>query len=853
MELGMAAAGAAAAAEVGVELFEYNRRNYMFDQKLHWARFNLGANLAIAQVEQYRQDVADLTALTTGRMDLYHALAAMIGTIATAILAEGRLGLNAPAPPSWHMGLVMVNLAGAYVFLGLTIWMAMHAALRAGSASTHMLTRFVRLPVPGLWMLDRARKFLASFEEQPLREAFRIPFFRHQFADKQLNEKQLEMDPDALRRTRHGNDVPAWYRMEKVIDQSEPYESMMPLQARGTAPEHFEVYREIQNEWWPFDVYSRLSLFISLMHLTHCWTYQAIGHYFSETRSIFAAGCVVIPVSTFQQILLTLDIMPSHGERLPLQRLAPFAQFLAWIGLCIEYKRWWDQAEAIIGYICVYSCYAIHIIYTLQLLRICSPDYDRAPDQSEVPAGSWWPGSWALPRAFKHAIWLVAPPRHLEEGQNDLAGEVRAEAQSVSAAAKQGIDIERKCSKRRDVHRALGTQGESPAWFNVRTGLLAILLSWCYLVIGFSVDLVNQGTPHPSLLSAPGLPDMLRDPRYRPPKFGSDEAPEAGTGGIEMGLAKGMRPFAVERRLQNDMLTACGMGETHCQNLAERMTNLLPQLGNIIAGRTRKIMQMEPMPPVDTVLMQTFEGRVNIRWPALFHPRLLACGSSSVGKVLVALAQHGRGALIVAPAIRDSSEDINAKALAFSLQGTAAYGPLLSATWDAFGLLLSTASGVLLECPGEGPDEGIWRCQPLSGLNLPFERTQLSRGSVAVSRSEGSNKVSAFEIAVAFPGERAVSVFSHSGTTDDFWIPTGEVQISTEVASMAFSPTERELLVATVDGGVSRLNLRQGSTQAVSHHRDSQLSNSQALCFLPGGRYLRLIKPVAEDPMLLFG
>ena len=30
-------------------------------------------------------------------------------------------------------------------------------------------------------------------------------------------------------------------------------------------------------------------------------------------------------------------------------------------------------------------------------------------------------------------------------------------------------------AKRRDVHRALGKQGESPAWFNVRTGLLGLL------------------------------------------------------------------------------------------------------------------------------------------------------------------------------------------------------------------------------------------------------------------------------------------------------------------------------------------------------------------------------------------
>lgn len=32
-------------------------------------------------------------------------------------------------------------------------------------------------------------------------------------------------------------------------------------------------------------------------------------------------------------------------------------------------------------------------------------------------------------------------------------------------------------AKRRDVHRALGKQGESPAWFNVRIGLLGLLVA----------------------------------------------------------------------------------------------------------------------------------------------------------------------------------------------------------------------------------------------------------------------------------------------------------------------------------------------------------------------------------------
>eukprot|EP00446_Apocalathium_sp_SHHI-4_P024680 CAMPEP_0177261754 /NCGR_PEP_ID=MMETSP0367-20130122/60000_1 /TAXON_ID=447022 ORGANISM="Scrippsiella hangoei-like, Strain SHHI-4" /NCGR_SAMPLE_ID=MMETSP0367 /ASSEMBLY_ACC=CAM_ASM_000362 /LENGTH=48 /DNA_ID= /DNA_START= /DNA_END= /DNA_ORIENTATION= len=44
----IAAAAAAATAGVGAGLFSYNRGNYMFDQKMHYTRFQAGLNMAIA-------------------------------------------------------------------------------------------------------------------------------------------------------------------------------------------------------------------------------------------------------------------------------------------------------------------------------------------------------------------------------------------------------------------------------------------------------------------------------------------------------------------------------------------------------------------------------------------------------------------------------------------------------------------------------------------------------------------------------------------------------------------------------------------------------------------------------------
>merc|ERR1711920_1009568 len=155
---------------------------------------------------------------------------------------------------------------------------------------------------------------------------------------------------------------------------------------------------------------------------------------------------------------------------------------------------------------------------------------------SEIPGAAWWPGSWKLPSAFQCAYYIVAPPDGLEAGQYDLVGEMRKEAQGSNSDGLK-TDLQK---KRRDVHRELGGMKEFPAWNTVKVGLIMSIICWVWLVFGYTIEVINQGTMHPSLISAPGMPNNARDPRYRPAKVGAAEATEVGTGGIERGPAKGM-------------------------------------------------------------------------------------------------------------------------------------------------------------------------------------------------------------------------------------------------------------------------------------------------------------------------
>lgn len=828
MEVG-AAAAAATAGGVGMGLFSYNRGNYTFDQKNHYTRFTAGLNMAIAQTGIYKQDIAQLTALTVTRQDCYHGIAAMGLTILTAIYCPGRVGLHTPPPPGWLMGLAFLNIAGCYLFLGLTLWLAMHASMRADTAATHMLTRFVRLPIPSQGMLDKARKFLSSYEEQPLKEVFRVPFTRHQ-QERKYNQggfnEDVDIDDAAKARSRHGHDVPAWYRKEKAIDNVNTIEtigSMMPLDAQGTAPEHFEAYRELQMEWFPYDVYARLSIFLAFMHLTHCWAYMQIAHQLQETRALFACAIVILPMFVLQQVILTLDIIP---KGLPIERLGPFALWFAFAAAAIEYKRWYTEEAQFVGFVLVYIAYGIHIIYTLQLLRLCAPS-EEAPEVAESPGASWWPGEWRLPSAFQHAIWLVAPPRQLQDGEHDIAGELRAMQrggpEATGAAPTQA-------ERRADVLRAFGKQGESPAWFNVKVGLISLVIAWCFLTFGFTIEVINQGTAHPSLLNAHGMPNNARDPRYRPAKPGHHEPVEVGTGGVAAGPAKGVHSEAVHRRLGSmDLASGFAPQSATRQEIADKLRDLVPYLQELARTGSAPVLAA----PAQSVELTP----VAVQWPPLFEPQHLAC--SEAFPAALALSRHGRGALIATPAA-DAQGAVDAKHLI--LEGVAAHGPVLATSWDSEGLLLVSASGVILECPGANPVDGRWHCVALAGARLPLAMGgKPFAGTVAVTRvaRHAGGAAPALRAAVLFPGEASVTIFARAGHAAAAWLPTGEVRVSAPAVAASFAAAGEHLLLTAADGSVAKMMMADGSVSEAAiggnHGHDWK-----GACLLPSGSLARL-------------
>jgi len=392
---------------------------------------------------------------------------------------------------------------------------------------------------------------------------------------------------------------------------------------------------------------------------------------------------------------------------------------------------------------------------------------------------------------------------------------------------------------------------------------LGMLIAWIYLTFGFTIEIINAHTDHPSLLNAFGLPNNLRDPRYRPPKAGYSKPTEVGTGGIEHGPLMGevhhRRLSEVEGKSTEELLAAVPRHE-----LADKLRGVLPYLrdlaqGKIPMGERQTLPAVASMVPEVSSPLSGGVARAALRWPALFEPRVLACGhlaAHAAGKVAIALSQHGRGTVISTQATHVGAEEIPAETHAFSLEGASDFGPLLSASWDELGLTLLSATGVTLECPGAGPTEGLWRCHSILSAKLPLERG----GTVALVRlpkviSQGQ-EVSPLRAAVAFPGESSVTVFAHSGHHASSWLPVGEVRTRTHATSAAFTAEAKDLLIASSDGAVARLRMDDGSVETASQSQFHGGIHWQATCGLASGGFARLAlsqEPGSREPAFFLG
>jgi len=298
----LAAASAAAAAGAGGTLFQYNRENYLYDRKMRQETEYQIMDFRIKQAELWREDVRDIIGLTSVKMDTYLIVNAVQLGFTVMAFCEGRL---ASGTPTWLVGCHTLSLAGAFMYLLMSVWFSMHASITAKSYETRLLTQLVRLPVPSWTQLEGARTYGSTFEKAKTNQMFRVPFV--------MGTQQQVLGEAA---------TSSESQEQGSIEGGEGSTDLWGLEGRGegiyeldgsirTNPDqlrHLNLIKEVMKYWQSYDGFARVAMSMGTNQLILGLSYYVIGYVLISNKAIMACWLVVLLFMVIATALIRLDM-----------------------------------------------------------------------------------------------------------------------------------------------------------------------------------------------------------------------------------------------------------------------------------------------------------------------------------------------------------------------------------------------------------------------------------------------------------------------------------------------------------------------------------------------------------------
>jgi len=316
MVLEAAATAATGAAVGGAGLFEYNRKNFLYDRKLRQDTEYQILDFRIKQAELWREDVKDITGLTTVKMDTYNLICAVMLGFCVVAFCEGRLH---PGTPPWIVGCHTLSLGGAFIYFTMGLWLSMQASITAKAYEVRLLTQIVRLPVPSWTQLEGARTYGSAFEKADARQMFRVPFVmgtQERVCDytktreskkkaRENAEQGAEYDAPTGMRNRSKKSADVWGLEGRGDDI---YELDGTLRSDPRMLRHMSVIREAQKYWLAHDGLARVALSLGTNQLVTALSYYVIGYVLVSNHAVIASWLVVMLLMVLMAALVRLDM-----------------------------------------------------------------------------------------------------------------------------------------------------------------------------------------------------------------------------------------------------------------------------------------------------------------------------------------------------------------------------------------------------------------------------------------------------------------------------------------------------------------------------------------------------------------
>lgn len=370
------------------ECFDYNRDIFKFDQMQRLQRDLLRMEMQVKRFELFREDIRDLVELTVGKMEMYHLVGALFLEFCVAFYVEGKIEVT--EVPPFTLALYYLSVAGAFMYLVLAVWLSMHASISSHSFGVRLLTRYVRLPIPGTEQMDKMQARLADFERES-KGMLRLPFVQ-QAQKWDQRERENDVSANAGKRgedyLKHG---------EKPFVGGE--EGIMRAFAGGLAGEHVTLFRRLQAKWQCFDAYARVAMSLGANQILLSITFYLINVTLVEYRSPTACFALIV---VFQFAALALSFLDIAGLRrssvIAIQAFGSAPCFICayelafspGIGKDPANAEDWDGIDPYHKYPLSPLCFFVMVVWQELLLQVAWPSQDEA----------------TLPRRFRSILFL---------------------------------------------------------------------------------------------------------------------------------------------------------------------------------------------------------------------------------------------------------------------------------------------------------------------------------------------------------------------------------------------------------------------------------------------------------------
>lgn len=307
---------AAAAAFLGKSAFDYNRENFFYDRELRLKKEFRQLGFRVIQSQLWRQDIRDIISLVELKAKKYLLVNVLMLGFTVSLWVQGTLP---DTTPDWLMLGNQVAIGGAFTFLLLTVWLAMHASISAQGFQARLLTQLVRFPIPTWEELEACRSYGSSFEKVEARQMFRVPFAmgRQENLVPEQDPPQAGMSSADLPAS--GGNVPGSpasgveaevpsdpWGLESRGDQT--YELGCPYNKDCADLRHIRLVRQAQQFWLSYDAFARISMSIGVNQLMLAMSYYILGYVLVQASAPWPAFAGVVALVGLAQIIAVLDM-----------------------------------------------------------------------------------------------------------------------------------------------------------------------------------------------------------------------------------------------------------------------------------------------------------------------------------------------------------------------------------------------------------------------------------------------------------------------------------------------------------------------------------------------------------------